>query len=179
VSYEHATGAVTVNLATTVAQNTVGAGSDTLTGFENVTGSQFNDTLTGTAGVNTIIGGSGSDKIAGAGGADILTGGADGDIFIFKAAADSAPGLADIITDFLAGTDKIDLSLIDASAALSGNQAFLFGGINSNVVANSVTWFVSGGNTIVQADFNGNTLADIQIVLNGSSLNLHGTDFLL
>jgi hypothetical protein len=92
-------------------QNTVGAGSDTLTGFENLTGSQFNDTLTGSAGANTIIGGSGSDKIAGAGGADTLTGGIGADIFIFKAAADSAPGLADFITDFLAGTDKIDLSL--------------------------------------------------------------------
>jgi serralysin len=179
VSYEHATAAVAVNLATTSAQNTVGAGSDTLSGFENLTGSSFNDTLSGTAGVNTIIGGIGNDKIAGAGGADILTGGAGADIFIFKAAADSAPGGADIITDFVAGTDKIDLSLIDASATLSGNQAFLFGGANSNTVANSVTWFESGGNTIVQADFNGNTTADVQIVLTGLNLNLQATDFLL
>jgi Ca2+-binding RTX toxin-like protein len=45
VSYEHATAGVTVNLAATSAQNTVGAGLDTLTGFENITGSAFNDTL--------------------------------------------------------------------------------------------------------------------------------------
>jgi Ca2+-binding RTX toxin-like protein len=32
------------------AQNTVGAGSDTLTGIENLTGSSFNDVLTGDAG---------------------------------------------------------------------------------------------------------------------------------
>jgi len=157
----------------------VGAGSDTLTGFENLTGSQFNDTLTGSAGANTIIGGSGNDKIAGAGGADTLTGGVGADIFILKATADSAPGLADFITDFLAGTDKIDLSLIDSNSVLSGNQAFLFGGHNSNAVANSVTWYESGGNTIVQADFNGNTTADVQILLNGLNLDLHGTDFLL
>ena len=54
VSYAHAAAGVTVNLATTSAQNTVGAGSDTLTGFENLTGSEFNDTLTGTAAANVL-----------------------------------------------------------------------------------------------------------------------------
>jgi Ca2+-binding RTX toxin-like protein len=45
-SYTSATAAVTVNLATTTAQNTVGAGTDTLVSIENVKGSAFNDTLT-------------------------------------------------------------------------------------------------------------------------------------
>ena len=44
-SYEHATAGVTVSLAITVAQNTVGAGSDTLTSIENLTGSLFDDVL--------------------------------------------------------------------------------------------------------------------------------------
>ena len=52
VSYEHAAAGVTVSLALTTAQNTVGAGSDTLSGFENLTGSAFDDTLTGTGGDN-------------------------------------------------------------------------------------------------------------------------------
>ena len=47
---------VTVNLALTSAQNTVTAGTDTLSGFENLIGSQFNDTLTGTAGNNVLTG---------------------------------------------------------------------------------------------------------------------------
>ncbi|TGR74434.1 calcium-binding protein, partial [Mesorhizobium sp. M1C.F.Ca.ET.193.01.1.1] len=47
LSYEHATAAITVSLATTAAQNTIGAGSDTLSAFENLTGSGFGDTLTG------------------------------------------------------------------------------------------------------------------------------------
>ena len=52
VSYANATSGangqgVTVNLALTTAQNTIRAGTDTLSGFENLTGSQFNDTLTG------------------------------------------------------------------------------------------------------------------------------------
>jgi Ca2+-binding RTX toxin-like protein len=41
---------VTVSLAVAGAQNTVGAGSDTLIGIENLTGSSFNDVLTGDAG---------------------------------------------------------------------------------------------------------------------------------
>jgi Ca2+-binding RTX toxin-like protein len=181
VSYEHASGAVTVNLATTSAQSTGGAGNDTLSGFENITGSQFNDTLIGTAGANTILGGNGADKITGAGGADILTGGSGTDRFIFSAVGDSSPAARDTITDFLAGIDKIDLSLIDAKTAASGNQAFLYGDHNSKVVANSVTWYedLLHGNTIVQADYNGNTTVDFQIVLQGTNLGLHATDFIL
>ena len=55
VSYEHATAGVTVNLVITTAQTTGGAGRDMPSGFENVTGSAFNNTLTGTSGANTII----------------------------------------------------------------------------------------------------------------------------
>jgi Ca2+-binding RTX toxin-like protein len=180
VSYEYAGGAVTVNLATTSRQSTGGAGSDTLSGFENLTGSQFNDTLIGTTGVNAIIGGDGGDKITGGGGPDILTGGLGADTFIFKAVGDSAPAAPDVITDFLAGTDKIDLSLIDANSSASGNQTFLYGDHNPSVVAKSVTWYedLANGNTIVQADFNGNT-TDLKIVLHGINLDLHATDFIL
>src|SRR6185295_10635213 len=47
VSYETATAGVTVNLSLVTAQNTGGAGIDTLLNFENLTGSSFNDVLTG------------------------------------------------------------------------------------------------------------------------------------
>ncbi len=70
VSYASATSAVTVSLAVTSSQNTIGAGSDTLNNFENLTGSAFNDTLTGNTGNNVIIGGSGNDTINGASGVD-------------------------------------------------------------------------------------------------------------
>ena len=169
VSYEHATVGVTVNLVTTKAQATGGAGSDTLSGFENLTGSEFNDTLTGTSGANTIIGGAGNDTIKGGGGADILIGGQGADNFVFAALTDSAPSARDLITDFVHGSDIIDLSAIDANTARSGfgDQAFLYGGQNTHAVANSVTWYedLVNGNTIVQADVNGNTTADFQIVL--------------
>ncbi len=47
-SYANAPAAVTVNLALQgVAQNTIGAGIDTLVNFENLGGSAFNDVLSG------------------------------------------------------------------------------------------------------------------------------------
>ncbi|HBJ36743.1 MAG TPA: hypothetical protein DDZ51_18705, partial [Planctomycetaceae bacterium] len=70
VSYASATSGVTVSLAITTSQNTIGAGSDTITNFENLTGSNFNDTLTGNTGNNVITGGAGNDTINGGTGAD-------------------------------------------------------------------------------------------------------------
>jgi Ca2+-binding RTX toxin-like protein len=197
VSYEHAGAAVTVSLAIGTAQNTGGAGTDTLSGFENLMGSAFDDALTGTTGANvltglagndtlnggagadTLVGGAGNDTLVGGSGADILTGGLDADRFVFSALGDSAPGAPDSITDFTHGTDLIDLSAIDANTSLSGNQAFVFSGQNANVVPLSVTWFESGGNTIIRADVNGNTTADFMITLTGTNHNLSASDFIL
>jgi Ca2+-binding RTX toxin-like protein len=62
--------AVTVNLATTTAQDTGGAGIDTITGVENLIGTQFSDTLTGNGGANVIEGWYGDDTINGGAGID-------------------------------------------------------------------------------------------------------------
>jgi Ca2+-binding RTX toxin-like protein len=52
------------------------AQGDTLSGIENLTGSDFDDTLTGDNNVNRLVGGEGADHIYGGGGNDIiLTGG--------------------------------------------------------------------------------------------------------
>ncbi|MGH1558857.1 M10 family metallopeptidase C-terminal domain-containing protein [Caulobacter segnis] len=57
-------------------------------------------------------------------GSDTMTGGAGGDVFDFN---DAAEGNWDVITDFVSGVDRIDLSTIDASPANSqGNHAFVF-----------------------------------------------------
>ena len=79
VTYFDATSAVTVNLATTSQQNTLGAGRDTITGVENLFGSAFADTLTGNSGDNSIWGGAGNDAILGGAGNDTLYGGAGND----------------------------------------------------------------------------------------------------
>ncbi|WP_061469197.1 enhanced entry virulence factor RtxA [Legionella pneumophila] len=127
-TYIDATAGVTVSLNTSSAQNTVGAGTDTLTNIENLTGSKFNDTLTGNNSANTIKGlegndtisglggndtldgGSGDDVIIGGLGDDILTGGSGADQFVLvKGQGGASVGAApiDTITDFEVNIDKI------------------------------------------------------------------------
>jgi hypothetical protein len=69
--YLFATGPVTVDLT---AGTATGEGSDSLTGVENIEGSDFDDTISGDAGPNTITGGPGDDVINGADGNDVLEG---------------------------------------------------------------------------------------------------------
>ena len=90
VSYASAASRVVVNLTTTTIQNTLGAGSDTLTAMENLTGSGFADTLTGNTGNNVIDGGAGADIIAGGAGNDTITGGAGNDAIDGGAGTDVA-----------------------------------------------------------------------------------------
>jgi Ca2+-binding RTX toxin-like protein len=83
--------------------------SDIIFGDDNdnvLTGSWGNDEIHGGGGSDTIDGGEEGDTIHGGAGNDILTGGADFDTFVFDHNDD---GEADVITDFVAGTDKIDL----------------------------------------------------------------------
>ena len=79
LTYAGFTGAITVSLAVATAQATGGAGSDTVSNFENLTGGSGGDKLTGTATANTLNGGSGNDQLTGGDGDDALTGGAGTD----------------------------------------------------------------------------------------------------
>jgi Ca2+-binding RTX toxin-like protein len=104
-SYASATAGVTVDLRLSTPQNTIGAGTDTLSNFENLIGSAFNDNLTGNSADNALQGGAGADVLTGGAGNDVLIGGASADIFVL----DSKVG-ADTITDFVSGGDKFRIS---------------------------------------------------------------------
>lgn len=71
VDFAEATRSVTADLATGQA---TGEGRDRILGFEDVSGSGFDDVLTGDAGPNAIDGRSGTDTCRGGGGADTLVG---------------------------------------------------------------------------------------------------------
>jgi Ca2+-binding RTX toxin-like protein len=87
--YNDAAGAVTVSLLLAgIAQNTIGSGVDTLVNIQNLTGSAFNDTLTGdnnnnvltgNAGDDTLYGGLGNDTLLGSAGDDAIYGGGNND----------------------------------------------------------------------------------------------------
>ena len=108
VTYEHALAGVTVSLALTTAQNTLGAGIDTLSGLENLTGSAFNDTLLGTAGDNVLIGLGGNDTLNGGAGADTLLGGTGHDTYVVD-------NVGDVVNE--TGGDGIDT--VQASISFS------------------------------------------------------------
>ena len=165
------------------AETLTGTGDDDIIngrgGDDTLDGGAGADALSGGAGADSLIGGAGNDTLVGGSGADILTGGLDADRFVFNVLADSGPGASDLITDFVHGTDIIDLSAIDADASSNGNQVFAFGGQNANVVASSVTWFESGENTVIQAEVSGDTTVDFIITLAGIDHNLSASDFIL
>lgn len=79
-SYADTQAAVEVDLSLISAQETGGAGKDTLQGIQNLIGSDFDDTLRGNLWGNTLSGGAGNDKLYGMEGSDVLIGGAGSDL---------------------------------------------------------------------------------------------------
>ena len=71
-TYLDASSGITVNLGLSTAQNTGGAGTDTLSSIEHLVGSAFDDALTGSAAANMFIGNAGNDTIDGGAGIDTI-----------------------------------------------------------------------------------------------------------
>jgi Ca2+-binding RTX toxin-like protein len=84
--YESSDAGVTVSLASGAASGGHATG-DSVTGFENLTGSIFADTLAGNGSDNVIAGLAGNDTIAGLAGADDMNGGAGIDTLDYSASA--------------------------------------------------------------------------------------------
>lgn len=101
-------------------------GADTLNGGDN------SDLLVGGAGNDILNGGTGNDWLVAGAGVETLTGGTDADRFVMTSAA---AGEIDTITDYLLGSDLIDLSYL-----LQGETA---GTISSFVSYNAGTGALS------------------------------------
>jgi Ca2+-binding RTX toxin-like protein len=141
------------------------------------------DQIRGGTAADAIDGGADNDKILGFTGADIITGGAGNDQFRYLFVGDSGLGAgADRITDFTSGSDRLNFALLDTNAGLAGIQGFAFVGnaVFSGGGAASIRYTNSGADLLVQADINGDGVADMEIVLQGlNGGTLTAGDFIL
>ncbi len=153
---------VTVNLSVTTAQNTIRAGTDTLSGFENLTGSAFNDTLTGTSAANVLTGLGGNDALNGGAGGDWMLGGTGNDTYVVDNVGDVVTELDGEGTDTiqsslswsLAGLTFVENLTLTGTAALSGNGNAL----DNIIIGNSGANVLTGGDG--SDTLNGGTGAD-------------------
>ena len=184
--YINATSAVTVDLRIIIAQNTGGAGTDTLSGIESVGGSNFNDTLNGNNRANTLFGGLGNDtlsgfeagdRLVGGAGQDTLTGGTGRDSFVFDAPVNTGGAIVDTITDFSsAQLDRIELSkavfagLAGAAGTTLTESAFFSSATatGANDTSDRVIYNTTTGALYYDADGSGGTAA-VQIALIGTT----------
>ncbi|HEX9948285.1 MAG TPA: calcium-binding protein [Allosphingosinicella sp.] len=137
------------------------------------------DELIGHAGNDVLHGGGGDDLLLGGAGADVLTGGSEGDMFRFSPGDTGTGAAADRITDFAVVVDQIDLSAIDANAGLAGDQAFSFIGTAAfSGTAGELRHAFDGTDTWLQADVDGDSVADFEIVFT-DDVYLIASDFYL
>lgn len=127
------------------------------TTIENAIGGSQRDVLWGNEVANRLEGRGGDDVLNGYEGADTLVGGAGADRFQFSHAE-----TGDRITDFVSGTDRIDLS------AFAGTLSFV--GAASFSGANQVRYV----NGVLSADFNGDGVVDFAVTLGAGTALLAG-----
>lgn len=194
-------GAITVNMSTGVNYLSQGfsfvgsgvsvtvngtSGNDVIkcgAGAHTINAGDGNDQIRGGTGADIINGGAGIDKIIGNAGADIITGGAGNDQFRYFLASESGFGAAsDRITDYTIGSDRFNFSAFDTDTVTPGIQGFAFvgNGAFSGGGAASIRYTNSGADLLVQADVNGDGIADMEIILQGlNGGTLTAADFIL
>ncbi len=140
-----------------------GAGEDRLSGGEGgdtLGGGAGADVLRGGGGDDLLSGGAGADTLRGGAGADSLVGGAGMDLFRLAGIAEAPPGAEDVIRDFVAGEDRVDVRPI-GPFAWRGEAGFTGGG---SAEARYAT-LPSGLRLLFDADGDGIAEASIRIAL--------------
>jgi Ca2+-binding RTX toxin-like protein len=161
-----------------------------------ITGATGADTITGGQLVDTINGGAGADRITGHAGADVLSGGAAADTFVYTSAsvAHSSGSNVDSITDFVSGTDKLEVTLdystlasvlsINATRASAGVAGLTLaqdalsgerGQYIYDTTAGQLYINVNADNLITSSDFkigiNAGSTASATVAADGSDIN--------
>lgn len=161
-----------------------GGGHDHLEGEDGVdtmSGRDGNDMMLGGWGNDRMNGGTGEDYIFGDRGRDQIAGGGGGDSFVYRSILDSKIAAAerDVISDFQQGSDVLDLAGIDAVPSTVFDNAFNFIG-EAAFTGNpgQLRYRAVNGNTLVEADVDGDTNADFAVLLTGAFV-LAANDFVL
>ncbi len=132
VDYSQSGARVNVDFSTGLASGG-DAQDDRINGFENIIGSNFNDTLKGDGNDNILIGGAGNDRLVGGLGVDTLNGGT--------------------------GVDVADYSLSESAIQLSLAARFAFGGdAERDILIDIENIIGSSFNDKLSGDINGNYL---------------------
>jgi len=163
VSYASSLSGVTVDLTNNSNNTTGDAQGDSLTGFENVIGSDFSDSITGNAQANSLVGGAGDDTLVAGAGTDTLLAGDGNDTL----------NLADNLTtvDRVDGGDGNDTLKLSGSAYAAG---FTFG---ANITGIENIVLAAGNNytlTLSNATNNGGLIVDAGDLLSPNRLILSG-----
>lgn len=129
--------------------------------------------------IENAIGGAGNDVLIANQAVNRLAGGAGADIFRFNAVTDTGRGdLADVITDFVSGSDRMDLSGIDANSNSADDDPFTFVGTAAFTgQAGQLRYEVSGSGIRLFADVNGDAVPDFELVVGSPTIT--AADFIL
>lgn len=150
------TTAITISLVTGVATGT--ALADTLSGIQNIIGTDQNDTITGNASNNIIYGGAGNDVIVGGGGNDTIYGGTGNDTI--------TGGTGNDIIYAGDGNNTVYTGTAGAD--------YLYGGTGNNVFVSQhagVTYNGTNGGMIAAGVYN---TVDYSSSTSGMTINLQG-----
>jgi Ca2+-binding RTX toxin-like protein len=153
-----------------------GAGNDWMMGGngDTVTGGLGNDLLLASGAACTLVGGAGADDLRAGEGADS---------FNYRFVNESTAAVQDVIRGF-SYDDVIDLSGIDANAAVAGNQSFAyleefaFSGVARPDNQGELRLEYSSGGVLIQGDVNADGVADFQIRVENMSY-LYASEFVL
>ena len=127
VNYAESQEGVTIDLGTETATVDGGAAGDTLTGINNLIGSNQDDNLEGNSEANTLRGGGGADTLDGGVGTDTLAGGEGDDVLEGGVGADTLAGGAGddkVLYDSAGEGVKVDLSNTERQADFDGTHGF-------------------------------------------------------
>ncbi len=180
-SYKGATAGVVASLSNP-AINTGDAAGDTYSSIENITGSDFDDSVYGNGSANVIYGGAGDDIIKGYDGNDTLTGASGDDNFYFNTALSAATNM-DLIIDFNVADDVISLddAIFTAIGGLGTLAAAAFKANTTGLATDGsdrIIYETDTGDLIYDSDGTGAT-AGIQFAKLTAGLGLTNLDFVV